>query len=109
VDLLRQMVVPKLGEGAAEGGFAGNFAGALPAAKLALQMVENRRQVSHERLTPRTPFRSNKSKYSPTFRVFERTSIFTIWFFTVLLRQLPHCILDDGVAARKVILSQAFY
>jgi hypothetical protein len=37
VDLLGQLVLGKLGEGAAEGGFAGNFAGTFPAAKLAQQ------------------------------------------------------------------------
>jgi hypothetical protein len=30
-----------------------------------LQMVENRREVSHERQTPRTPFRSNKPEIIP--------------------------------------------
>src|SRR5208282_2295271 len=33
--------------------------------KLALHMVENRREVSHERQTRRTPFHSNKSKIIP--------------------------------------------
>lgn len=33
--------------------------------KLALQVVENGREVSHERQTPRTSFHSNKSKNNP--------------------------------------------